>query len=134
MSAPWDEVLDVGTVLDLYQMAMQRGGMASPPRPGCVEQCLGNAWNAEGYRQEEGQRLGLLFACYVMFYLAMNHCFTDGNKRLAWASLTFVLSHYGLSVDASEDEAVEFVLSVAAGDCNVDGAIDWVTDRLSELT
>jgi death on curing protein len=134
MSAtPWAEVVDVDALGELYLKGIAvGGGAASPPKAGCVEGCLGNAWTAECYRQEDGEQVGLLFACYLMYYLAKDHCYTDGNKRVAWFSLVFVLDHYGLTVDASADEAEQFVEGVARGDCSADGVIDWVTARLGE--
>lgn len=40
----------------------------------------------------------------LLFYLATKHCYTDGNKRIAWACTTFVLLSFGLTVEATEDE------------------------------
>ncbi len=129
---PWEGVITTAKVLDIYDDCMTRGGLSSAPTQGCVEGSLGNAWQAELYRQDEGIRLGLLFAVYLYFYLNKNHCFQDGNKRIAWSCLIYVLRSHGVGINATEDEAVDVTQKIAAGEFSVDKAIDWVSERLME--
>jgi len=118
MSEPWDEAIGLATVLTLYTEGITRyGGVHSAPQDGCVEGSLGAAWTAEQYRAEAGIALGLLFAAYAFFYLARNHCFVDGNKRVAWSCLIYILFRNGLTVRATDDEAVAIRLSTA---CNAE--------------
>lgn len=50
MTQPWEEVISISQVLKLYGEAITKyGGISSPPKQGCLEQCLGNAWTAEMY-------------------------------------------------------------------------------------
>lgn len=129
---PWDDVISRETLLALYDDAMERGGTHSPPKAGCVEQCLGSAWTAEGYRQDEGIFVGILFAGYLAFYLAKDHCFTDGNKRIAWSALTHVLRYHGVAIDSSDDEAVSVMNGVASGAVDIDQLLDWLVQHVSE--
>lgn len=56
-------------------------------------------------------------AAALLHSLAGNHALIDGNKRLAWAATAIFLGINGHRVAVtSDDEAVEFVLAVAAGE------------------
>jgi death-on-curing protein len=135
---PWKQWIGQDSIEKLYFEGIKRyGGSASDPQPGCVDAALGAAYNAELYMPEseqEGFIQGLLFACYLMFYLSTKHCYTDGNKRIAWACMTFVLLNFGLTIEASEDEVVEFCLSVARGELeNGNELTSWVYPRLISI-
>jgi prophage maintenance system killer protein len=122
----------------LYAEGIRRwGGAGSAPQLGCVEAALGAAYNAELYSpgsEQEGGIQGLLFACYLLFYLATKHCYTDGNKRISWACTTFVLLNFGLTIEATEDETVEFCLSVANGNVRSGAEVAaWIYPRLRSL-
>ncbi|MCE9637064.1 MAG: Fic family protein [Planctomycetes bacterium] len=112
--------------------------MASDPHEskGCVEGSLGGAWTAELYATEgdDAIRQGLVFAGYLLFYLAKNHCFGDGNKRTALASMQEVLSVLGLTIDVNDDELVTYVLAVAGGTVkSAPDVVKWLAQRLTEL-
>lgn len=132
---PWEQWIGDQTITDLYAEGIKRwGGAGSAPLPGCVEAALGAAYNAELYSpdtDQEGALQGLIFACYLLFYLATKHCYTDGNKRISWACTTFVLLSFGLTVEAAEDEVVEFCLGVAGGQVNSGADVmAWIYPRL----
>lgn len=55
-------------------------------------------------------------AAALLHSLARNHALVDGNKRLAWLATYVFLDINGRRVSASNDEVVEFVLAVAAGE------------------
>jgi death-on-curing protein len=89
---PWESIISSGIILSLYNEAMDRyGGKRSPAANGCIESCLGNAWNAEQYADAPALQGGAIFAVHLLMYFAKNHCFADGNKRIAWASFCYVL-------------------------------------------
>lgn len=95
---------------------------------------MGAAYNAELYspeNEQEGFIRGLIFACYLLFYLTTKHCYIDGNKRIAWACMTFVLLNFGLTIQATEDEVVAFCLAISKGEID-SGAIvvAWVSEKL----
>lgn len=135
MKQPWEEILPIPTLLQLYSGAIEKyGGLSSPPKPGCLEQCLGNAWTAEQYLQDEerGIRLGLIFASRLFGYLIKDHCFSDGNKRIAWYCLTFVLRNYHLSLEATDDEAMDFATGIVEGKISPEEVAIWIAARLIE--
>jgi death-on-curing protein len=134
-SQPWQDWITNTSIAMLYQEGIKRwGGSASDPIPGCVHAALGAAYNAELYapeNEQEGFIQGILFASYLLFYLATKHCYTDGNKRISWACMTFVLLSFGLTIEATEDEAVRFCLDVASGKIKSGSAVTtWVSQRL----
>lgn len=55
-------------------------------------------------------------AAALLHSLARNHALVDGNKRLAWLATYVFLDINGGRVTATDDEVVEFVLAVAAGE------------------
>ncbi len=127
--------------MELYASRMEKyGGVPSAPKHGCLEGCLGNAWTTESYNlavddeeedaESEYPRPGLVFAAYLLFYLTNDHCFADGNKRLGWSAMTYVLALHDLTVDASIDEAEEFMLAVASGKAKQGDVMEWIAERL----
>lgn len=132
---PWSDWITNATIDELYAEGIKRwGGAASYPKEGCIERSLAAAYNAELYSPEgeqEGFVQGLIFVGYLLFYLTKNHCYDDGNKRIAWACTAFVLLSFGLTIEATKDEVVEFCLSIARGDIS-DGSdsVKWISERL----
>ena len=72
-------------------------------------------------------------AAVLTVRIAKNHPLPDGNKRLAWQSLTVfcVLNGYKLEVPAAD--AVDLMLAVAAGDLTETDVATWLTERLQPL-
>ena len=55
-------------------------------------------------------------AAALLHSLVRNHALVDGNKRLGWAATAVFLGINGLRVSAGDDEVVELVVAVAAGE------------------
>lgn len=66
-------------------------------------------------------------AAALLHSLAKNHCLVDGNKRLAWLATTVFCYINGFLVDAPDDDAYDFVISVA------DGSLSEVSDIAAKL-
>jgi death-on-curing protein len=61
--------------------------------------------------------------------LAKNHPFSDGNKRIAYlAGFTFLYLN-GFIIEAAQMEIVAFVLAVAAGEIDENGAAHFLKDH-----
>jgi len=64
--------------------------------------------------------------------LVMNHPFLDGNKRTGWLSMAVFVMANGYLLDAPEDAAYDFVLSIAKGEHDVDSIAaqikNWITE------
>ncbi|MBW0092903.1 type II toxin-antitoxin system death-on-curing family toxin [Pseudonocardia sp. KRD-184] len=55
-------------------------------------------------------------AAALLHSLAGNHALVDGNRRLAWLATYTFLDINGLRMITTDDEVVEFVVAVAAGE------------------
>lgn len=66
----------------------------------------------------------------LLWFFAKNHCFVDGNKRVAWSASQTLLAGIGLAVDAPEDEATAFVVEVVEQRVEIETVIEWLTRRL----
>jgi death-on-curing protein len=55
-------------------------------------------------------------AAALLHSLGRNHALVDGNKRLGWAATAVFLGINGHRVSAGDDEVVELVVAVAAGE------------------
>lgn len=136
LTHPWARLIGIDRIIELHAEGIKRyGGHPTPdPAHGCLERSLGAAWNAELY-QGAGEGLpGLCFAGCLLFYIANNNCFVDGNKRTAWMSAIDVLLGLDLTVDVSEDEAYDYCISILDG--TVENATDvslWLADRLAAI-
>jgi death-on-curing protein len=68
-------------------------------------------------------------AAVLAVRIAGNHPLPDGNKRLAWQSLTIFLALNGFELLTTADDAVAFMLAIAAGEIDEDAAEGWIRDR-----
>lgn len=69
-------------------------------------------------------------AAVLAVRIARNHPLPDGNKRLAWQSLTVFLALNGRTLVAEVVDAVELMLGIAAGDIDEDAAEGWIRERI----
>lgn len=68
-------------------------------------------------------------AAAYLFGIAKNHPFVDGNKRTAFAAADLFLYFNGLSVEAAQEDIIQFVLMVAAGEIDEPGAAAFFRDH-----
>lgn len=71
----------------------------------------------------------------MLFGLARNHAFIDGNKRTAVLSALQFLNANDYDLDLSPaEEAYKTVVEVAAGDLSLDDLTDWIRNRMKPLS
>ncbi len=75
------------------------------------------------YEQEAG--IAILAAAYG-YGLAKNHCFIDGNKRVAFMAMYTFLGLNGYEIDATEPEVVDLMLGVADSSISEEQLITWL--------
>jgi death-on-curing protein len=132
----YEAILSVQRSVDLHAIAL---GQTMPElNAGCVERSLGAAAYADMYGAEEGAVLGLAYAGASLFYLATNHCFGDGNKRIAWLSAVDALDALGLTLDVSDLEAEAFIMRIADTQCSApitdaETVIRWIAEHVIAL-
>ena len=66
------------------------------------------------------------FAAAYGFGLSKNHCFSDGNKRIALAAIDVFLQINGYELTAPEPNAVVVMLALAAGEMDESELSDWI--------
>ena len=69
-------------------------------------------------------------AAVLAVRIASNHPLPDGNKRLAWQSLTIFLALNDHTLETSADDAVELMVGIASGDLNEDDVEAWIRGRI----
>jgi death-on-curing protein len=71
-------------------------------------------------------------AAVLCVRIAKNHPLLDGNKRLAWMCLRMFCELNSYRLTSTDDDAVAFMLEVAAGTIGLDEVTQWLHVRLSE--
>jgi death-on-curing protein len=103
----------------------EHGGLPGLKDENALESALARPLNKHAYGEDD---IFALAAAYL-YGLARNHPFSDGNKRIAYLSaFTFLLIN-GFLIEASQAEIIEFVLSVAAGEIDEEGAARFLRDH-----
>lgn len=70
-------------------------------------------------------------AAVLTVRVARNHPLPDGNKRLAWQSLTIFLALNDQTLEATADDAVTLMLGIATGDIDEHAAETWIRARIT---
>jgi death on curing protein len=110
MSEPyWLDPRDVCAIHN--EIIVQSGGDAGILNEGALESTLNKPKNLYCYGDDI--TLFTLAAAYG-YGLVKNHCFIDGNKRIALIAVYTFLSINGIELTALEVDAVSFFLELAA--------------------
>lgn len=105
------------------------GGAAGVREEGMLESALNRPLQKVACGEPD---LCELAAAYL-FDIAKNHPFVDGNKRTALAAADMFLYFNGLELEAEDEELIQFVLMVAAGEIDEDGAAAFFRDHTVAL-
>jgi death-on-curing protein len=68
------------------------------------------------------------------YALAKNHCFVDGNKRIALVAIAVFLLRNNCELIASEVEAVEIILDLVTGKVSQADLAIWIDSNLVNLS
>ena len=124
--------LTIAEVLESYQRVMQQsGGLVGIRDLGALESAI-----AQPYMTFDGNELYPSLAekaAALGFSLIQNHPFADGNKRTGHAAMESFLALNGYEIDASTDEQVEIVLSLASGKLSRHEFAEWLLNHIQEL-
>ncbi len=73
-------------------------------------------------------------AATLLFGVARNHPFIDGNKRVAVLAALQFLNLNGFDLDLTPpEEAYKVIAGVAAGTATLDALTSWIADRLEPM-
>ena len=107
----------------------QHGGAAGVRDEGMLESALNRPLQKAAYGDPD---LCELAAAYL-FGIAKNHPFVDGNKRTALAAADTFLYFNGRELWAEDEDLIQFVLMVAAGEIDEEGAAAFFRDYTTPL-
>lgn len=103
----------------------EHGGGVGVRDAGAFESALARPINKWTYGEED---LAALAAAYA-FGIARNHPFVDGNKRTAWVVARLFLKANGVLLKYGRQEAIDMVLTLAAGELSEDEVATWIRQR-----
>jgi death on curing protein len=105
----WLNLRDICSIQS--EILAESGGEPGILNEGALESTLSKPQNL--YHYSEGATLYELAASY-RYGLVKNHCFVDGNKRIALIAVYTFLAINGIELTASEADAANFFLELAA--------------------
>ena len=114
---------DFDDVLRIHERQIERFGGAPGLRdPEGVKAALGRAEHLIAY----GEPSIVDVAAAVSASLMRRHCFIDGNKRVGFGVLHFILGAHDLRIEVTERDAAKTVIAFAASEIDEDGYRDWI--------
>lgn len=114
----------------LHAIQLDRHGGAHGLRDeGALESALARPQNKAYYGCDDVFEL----AAAYLFGLAKNHAFIDGNKRTAIAAAAVFLMDNGYEVDTDDATLYAFVIGVAAGEIDEEGATRFFRDHVVSI-
>jgi death on curing protein len=121
----WLEAQDIRTIHG--EILAESGGDTGILSEGALESTLSKPKNL--YCYEDSVDLFNLAASYG-YGLVKNHCFIDGNKRVAFIAVYTFLSINGIELDATEADTANFFLDLAASVETQEQCMEKLTDWL----
>ena len=109
------------------QLALN-GGPPGLRDQGALASALARPKNLAAYGQPDASALAAAYA----FGVARNHAFVDGNKRTAWMLARLFLRDNGIEIAFDKRDAIEIMLSLAAGDIGEDELANWFRERVQQ--
>jgi death on curing protein len=110
----------------LHHRQIERfGGSYGLRDEGALESALMRPVNKAAYGSTD---IAELAAAYL-YGLAMNHAFVDGNKRIAIVAAAVFLMDNGYAIETDDGVLYQFVLAIAAGEIDEDGATRFLRDH-----
>ncbi len=126
------KILTVRQVLVLHEyMVKKHGGSLGVRDMGMLESAVHRpfaTFGGEDLYPDIYQKAGALIQSIVK-----NHPFIDGNKRAGFTSAYTFLKINGLSLTASEKEAVKCMVNVANKNLSVDEIASWLKTNCEKL-
>jgi death-on-curing protein len=109
-----------------FDLIREHGGLPGLRDEHGLESALSRPRQRLAYKAEAD--LAELAAAYG-HGLAANHPFHDGNKRIAFVTMTVFLELNGVELAATEAEVVTVMLALAAGELDEDRLAEWLRSR-----
>lgn len=111
-------------IMHAEQLA-EHGGLPGLKDENALEAALARPLNKAAYGEEDVMAL----AAAYLYGITRNHPFSDGNKRTGFLAAYTFLAINGYLIEAEQAEVVAFVLAVAAGEIDEEGATRFLRDH-----
>lgn len=129
MSGPKWLSRDAVQAMHREQLA-EHGGLPGIKDENALEAALARPLHKAAYGETDVMAL----AAAYLYGIVRNHPFSDGNKRTGFlAAFTFLYIN-GFLIDTDQASAVAFVLAVAAGEIDEEGATRFLRDHTVTLS
>lgn len=102
----------------------EHGGLAGLKDENALESALARPMNKAAYGETD---IHVLAAAYLYGFVK-NHPFSDDNERTGYLAVFTFLYINGWLIEASQAEVIQFVLEVAAGEIDEEGATRFLRD------
>jgi len=112
------------------ELLAEHGGLTGPPDDNALESTLARPRNRLAY--EPDSSIFELAAAYG-FGFSRNHCFPDGNKRIALVAIDVFLQANGYELRVDEPEAVVATRGVATGELTEQALSTWIKSHSVSL-
>lgn len=106
------------------EQLVEHGGLPGLKDENALEAALARPLNKVAYGEED---VFVLAAAYL-YGIVRNHPFSDGNKRTGFLAAFSFLAINGQLLEAEQAEVIAFVLAVAAGEIDEEGATRFFQD------
>lgn len=121
-------ILSKPQVLMLHEQLIKATGVSAGIRnEGMLDSALMNPFQSFG--GEELYPSIQAKAAQLCFGLVKNHAMIDGNKRLGAHVMLVFLALNGYELSYSQEELVEIILALAAGEKNVEDILKWIIEH-----
>ena len=106
------------------EQLLEHGGLGGLKDENALEAALARPLNKAAYGAPDVFEL----AGAYLYEIVRNHPFSDGNKRTGFLAAFSFLILNGFLIDASQADIIAFVLAVAAGEIDEEGATRFLRD------
>ncbi|MHB1429188.1 MAG: type II toxin-antitoxin system death-on-curing family toxin [Rhodocyclaceae bacterium] len=106
----------------------EHGGLPGLRDEGLLDSALARPLNLAVYGQPDLADLAAAYGCG----LAQNHPFADGNKRAAFLAIGLFLALNGQRLQATQLEATQVMLALAAGEIEEAVFAAWLRARVEQ--
>jgi death-on-curing protein len=113
------------------ELLQEHGGLDGPVDENALGATLARPQQLEHY-SNPAATLPQLAAAYG-FGFAKNHCFSDGNKRIALVVVDVFLQLNGYELVASEADAAVTFQALAAGEFDESQLVEWVDRNMQVM-
>lgn len=121
-------LLTVEEISDLHDKLIERtGGSHGLRDQSLLESAVYSAMS--GFGDNEAYPSVEEKAARLMFSLANNHAFVDGNKRIGVLTMLMTLQLNNVKIKYTQTELISLGISVADGKTKYTETLDWIMER-----